>query len=227
MIAAHLMSDGNNSTFDIYLVDMSTEPDIITIHSRREERRVRKPAGVEEQLRRWGILTRLLTSKDIAELEEIISAGEVVERMVRGIYGGKRGVLVATDSRIIFVAKQWFGGSRVDSFDYDEIASVRYAFYNIYDGVAIVARGEEAVIRTVGRGDARAFREHVRARITRPSTSARSRGHVPPQIKDNVITQIERLAELKEQGMLTEGEMQEQKCELLRLWFHEQAMHNL
>jgi hypothetical protein len=143
--------------------------------------------------------------------------------MVRGIYGGKRGVLVATDRRVIFVAKEWFRHSRAESFLYDEITSVRYAPYIIYGGVAIVARGDEVIIRTIGRGDARAFHEHVSARMARTLTSARTRGHIPPQVKDNIITQIERLAELKEQDVLTEEEMQEQKRELLRSWFQGQV----
>jgi hypothetical protein len=201
---------------------MNTEPDI-TIHKRREEQRVQKPAGVEEQLRHWNRLTQLLTRKDVAELDAIIGAGEIVHRIVRGIYQGGRGVLVATNSRIVFVAKEWFGRSRVESFLYDELTSVRYAPYIIYGGVAIVARGDEVIIRTIGRGDTRAFREYVTSRITSPLTLAPSRGHIPPQVKENVITQIERLAELKKQDVLTEEEMQEQKRELLRSWFDGQV----
>jgi hypothetical protein len=88
--------------------------------------------------------------------------------------------------------------------------------------LTIFASGNKADIERVPKDECRNFAETVRARITAASEHASYKEPVsqaaaaqPGDGGGDVVTQIERLGRLREQGLLTDEEFQAQKQKLL------------
>jgi Bacterial PH domain len=186
--------------------------------------------------------SRFLARKEIKELPSILGAGERVEQLAPGFYNGGIGLLVATNRRIVFVDKGMLYGLRVEDFPYDRINSIQYKTGLLLGEITIFASGNRAEISQVEKSVVRQFGDYVRARIDRPAAqaaaapgarppaaggampTAASQGAPPPMpppqlpaaADDVIISKLERLAVLKQQGILTEQEFLEQKTRILR-----------
>ena len=135
--------------------------------------------------------------------------------MIQGSYEGRMGVLVATNKRLVFVDKG-IVRVRVEDFPYDKITSIQYETGWVMGTVTIFASGNRAEIKNVMRGRTRTFGDYVRARVSAPAKNASSPApSAAKPAEEDVIDKLERLAKLKEQGILTEEEFNTQKSKLL------------
>lgn len=165
-------------------------------------------------------VSRLLGRKEIKELPKILWGDEQVERIVQGFYGGGTGVLVATNKRLIFVDKGLLYGLKVEDFPYDKVSSIQYETGLMFGSITIYTSGNKAVIEHVEKQQARAFGEFARARTTARTRSAAFTGPAPHAASsnpagDDVVSRLERLAQLRDRGVLSEQEFAEQKQRIL------------
>lgn len=158
--------------------------------------------------------SKLLGRKEIKELPSILWEDENIERLVQGVYNSGLGILVATNKRLIFIDKGLVYGLKVEDFPYDKITSIQYKTGLLMGEITIFASGNKADISQIEKKRTRNFAEYVRARITASKEHA-SMPLLPLKEKEDVIIQLERLARLKEQGILTEEEFMEQKRKIL------------
>lgn len=166
---------------------------------------------IQEQLKRIDGISHLLGRKEIKELPAILWEDEQVEHMVQGIYNNGLGALFATNKRLLFVDKGMIFGLKVEDFPYDKITSIQYETGMLQGKLTIFASGNRAEITNCEKGLVRGFSEYVRARISSPQESkAPATGS-----SDDVISKLERLAKLKEQGILTDEEFLQQKAKIL------------
>ena len=160
---------------------------------------------------------RLLAFREIRELPNILSEDERIEKMVQGFYNNSQGVLVATNKRVMFVDKGLIYGVRVEDFAYNQITSIEYKTGMMFGTITIYAPGNRAVISQLVKGLTKDFGDYVRARIPgavpHASAAVPTTQHAAPP--DDFITQLERLADLKERGVLTEEEFTAQKKRIL------------
>ena len=185
---------------------------------------------IKKQLGKLDRASKILGRREINELPTVLWHDETIENAVQGKYGESQGILVATDKRLIFVNKGMVGGRlRVEDFPYDKIASIQYDTGKILGDyhwsdmdrkakITIFASGNKAEIEQVHKKQVRDFCEYVRARTTpasapvsapaQPASPAVARG-------DDVIEQLERLARLRQEGVLTQEEFDAQKRRLL------------
>lgn len=178
---------------------------------------------VHAQIKSMDGVSRILGMKEIKELPAILWEDEAVERIATGLYANGNGVLVGTNKRLIFVDKGLLYGIRVEDFPYDKITSIQYKTGMLLGEITIFASGNKADIKSMEKGAARSFAEHVRARITSVSSSAAAMkpdALTPAPAKSiaddgDVISKLERLAALKAQGILTEHEFLDQKAKIL------------
>jgi hypothetical protein len=68
---------------------------------------------------------RLLEYPEVRELPHILQKDEDLKQITTGVYEDRKGILVATGKRLLFIHKGVFLGKRVDSFPYEEIISVK------------------------------------------------------------------------------------------------------
>lgn len=157
----------------------------------------------------------VLNKREVSELPSILMNDENIEKINSGFLDeGKgstgNGLLVATNYRVIFIDKPMLGfGIKMEDFPYDKISSVSVETGFMKGILKIICSGNTAKINLVS--GAKEFSEFVRQKtMSKPATHQ-------PQVNNgpDILVQIEKLAELKEKGILTEEEFTEKKAILL------------
>ena len=167
---------------------------------------------IKKQISNIEDASRLLGHKEIKELPNILWEDEKVEKLVQGYYAGATGILVATNKRLVFVDKGLIYGLKVEDFPYDKISSIQYKTGMLLGELTIYASGNRADIKNVEKKLVRNFAEFVRAKTTenKEKNTVKSEEPVP-----DIADQIKKLADLKEQGILTEEEFSAKKKKIL------------
>ncbi|MFV5685890.1 PH domain-containing protein [Flavobacterium sp. GB2R13] len=151
---------------------------------------------------------------EVSELPTILMEDENIEKINSGFLDeGKgstgNGLLVGTNYRVIFIDKPMFGfGIKMEDFPYDKISSVSVETGFLKGVLKIICSGNTAKINLVT--GAKEFSEFVRQK-----TMLKPIVHQQVNIESDILGQIEKLAELKEKGILTEEEFNEKKVILL------------
>ena len=169
---------------------------------------------IRKQIESLEGVEKLLGSREIKELPKILHEGEHIEGLVQGWYENGTGLLVSTNKRLLFVDKGLVAGVRVEDFPYDKISSIQYKTGLVFGEITIFASGNKAEIKQVEKSRTRAFAEYVRAKAGAPS-APETAPTAPPPAADDTVSKLERLAELKAKGILTEEEFAQQKKKLL------------
>lgn len=94
----------------------------------------------------------------------------------------------------------------------DKITSIQYETGLLLGEIKIHTSGNIAKIDNVEKANARAFAEFVRNKLSQPKETTTVINNQP-----NVLDQLEKLAKLKEKGILTQEEFEIQKKKLLDL----------
>ncbi len=99
---------------------------------------------------------------EIKELPHILGEGEVIRHAVYAKReSGGNGLLLATDSRLLFVDKGMLYGLTVQEFPYGAISSVRYNTGLVMGKVFLVAEGYTVFFEQVDNEMAKSFCEFV------------------------------------------------------------------
>lgn len=153
----------------------------------------------------------LLNTREIKELPNILGENETPIHALYGIYEGGAGALVATNRRFIFIDKGIFK-LKVEDFPYDKVASIQFNSGLMSRELTIYASGNSAKITHVDKTNARKLVDWARNYISNSETGQPIK---PAAQTNDVIQQLKDLAELKNQGILTEEEFQTQKTKIL------------
>ena len=181
-------------------------------------------ADIEAQLRALDDASRFLGRREIKELPNILWDSEQIHDVVQGSYDSGLGILVSTDRRLIFVNKGMIYGLKVEDFPNDKITSIQYETKLLFGSITIFASGNKAVVKDVDKNQARTFAERVRARLAAgsfPATEQPSPSGGPTE--NDMAGQLEKLAALKEKGILTEEEFTAKKKQILSISWAERA----
>ena len=167
---------------------------------------------VKDQIKRLDGVSQFLGRREVKELPNILWEDELIENIVQGLYNNGNGILVATNKRLVFVDKGMLGGLRVEDFPYDKISSIQYQTGLMFGKITIFTSGNKAEITQVLKKEARDFSEYVRARVS----GRKDHASAPQQpAQEDPVALLERLAQLKAQGILTEEEFAAKKRQVL------------
>lgn len=159
-----------------------------------------------------------LSKKEIKELPNILWENELPELVVQGFYKNGNGLLVCTNSRLIFINKGLMS-LKVEDFPLKSISSIQYETGMLLGKLTIFASGNRAEIANVDKNFVRIFAEYVRAKISNSGEQVKIATPTEPPTantsQDDVIAQLERLMVLKEKGILTDDEFVAQKAKIL------------
>lgn len=154
--------------------------------------------------------------REINELPNILAHNEPVLNIVQGFYSGGNGILIATDRRLVFIDKGMIYGLKVEDFPYDKLTSIQYETGLLLAKITLFTSGNRALIDNVDKKQARTFSEAVRERLSAPKVTVAPAAAVAPiSGDDEIITKLERLAKLRDSGILTDSEFAEQKQRIL------------
>jgi hypothetical protein len=174
---------------------------------------------VKTQIKSIDGISKFLGFKEIKELPDILWENERIENMISGTYNNGNGILVATNSRLIFVDKGLIFGLKVEDFPLDKITSIQYSTGILLGKLTIFASGNKAIIDNVDKVQVRFFGDFVRNKISTKSSEEPVKKDLSVnenvQNQDDIVSKLERLAKLKVQGILTEEEFIQQKQKIL------------
>jgi hypothetical protein len=107
-------------------------------------------------------------------------------------------------------------GVRVEDFAYDQITSMEYKTGLILGEIIMYSAGNRARITNCDKAQVQPFTEYVRARTSgRAEHASVPQGSDSRHPNDDTISRLERLAALKDRGVLTDEEFREQKRKIL------------
>ncbi len=156
-------------------------------------------------------VSNFLGRREINELPSILARTEIIDNLAQGTYNNGQGILVSTNRRLLFVDKGMLYGLKVEDFPLDKITSIQYETGLLLGEIKIHTSGNIAKIENVEKVSARSFAEFVRDKLSQPKENTMTTLISTP----NVLDQLEKLAKLKENGILSDEEFNEQKKKLL------------
>lgn len=155
--------------------------------------------------------------KNLRLAEEHLEENETVKHSVFGAYEttlmGKEtvrnGVFLVTEKRVVFYAKTLLG-FEMESFPLQNISSVESGKNFMGHYINFFASGNKAKMKWIKQGDVAAFSSYIRDHIGKPAASP-----VTDPTESDIPGQIQKLATLRDQGILTDEEFTAKKTELL------------
>jgi len=169
---------------------------------------------VKSQLSYLNGANKFISRGEIKELPKILWEDEIIKKAVPGNYQNGNGMLVATNKRVIFLNKGFLGGLQVEDFSYDKISSIQYNVGMLMGDITIYASGNKATIKHIEKSQTRDFADFLRANLDKKDEADQN---TIAHTEDDVISKLERLASLKEKGILSEDEFQSEKKKILSL----------
>lgn len=166
---------------------------------------------IKEELGKLDINPTIFARKEIHALPEILSAEERIVYLVEGRNKINKHhiILVATDRRLIFVDKEFMYGLTVEDYSYTKISSIQYETEVMLASIDIQVSDDLVEIDGVGKYEAKLFCEKVRDFMSRPE------GYIQYKSEPSTLDQLEQLGRLKESGILSEEEFNDQKKKII------------
>jgi hypothetical protein len=160
--------------------------------------------------------------KLLGQAQEHLSPGEEILSAVQGTYETKigksdtvrKGSFIATDRRLVFYAKK-LTGYDLESFPYENISSIEMGKNMMGHHISFFASGNKVEMKWIDKkqdlaGFISTVRSHMRGGPGNGSVAASpSEAGIPDQLR--------KLAQLRDEGILTEDEFQAKKTQLLGL----------
>ncbi|MCM3783659.1 PH domain-containing protein [Neobacillus mesonae] len=155
--------------------------------------------------------------KLLKKAQEHFQPNEVAESVVFGAYETKimnadtvrNGIIVATNSRILFYGKRTFGFD-LESFPYSNISSFEYGKDLMGKKISFFASGNKVKMKWINKGDVENFINLVQEKLAKKDSK-------PVATEVSVSDKLKQLATLRDEGIITEEEFAEKKKQLLEL----------
>lgn len=164
-------------------------------------------------------------AKNLEHLQPHLEVGESIEAHIEGTYETKimgsdsvrKGILAATDRRMVFFAKK-VGGYDLESFPYGNISSLEQGKNMMGGSLKFFASGNTVSMKwiDVRKHNLGEFMTLVQARMNSSRSTAPTATHSADPTLPDIPGQLVKLAELRDAGILSETEFADKKAELLR-----------
>ncbi|MWL87139.1 PH domain-containing protein [Cupriavidus sp. SW-Y-13] len=159
---------------------------------------------------------QFFTKKELNHLPEILMDREQVLAFTSGLMDGNTWLIVLTDHRVLFLDKGMIYGLKQVSINLDKINSVSGKTGLMLGEIRIQDGASERIIKNVWKKTVVPFTNKVRDAL-HAHRQPKGVPAAPPQqaAEDDIVSKLERLAALKERGILTDAEFAEQKAKIL------------
>lgn len=154
--------------------------------------------------------------RDIMALPKILGVNEKAIFCVQGEFDKRQGLMVITNKRAFFMLKGLLFGLKIISFQYEQISGVYSEKGLMFGSIIIGSSGtNQKIAKVLITGIDKAVRlinEHIEAQKN-SNLNISINNNIPVQI--SLADEIRSLAALRDDGLITEEEFQEQKRKLL------------
>lgn len=121
----------------------------------------------------------------------------------------RNGIIIATNSRILFYGKRTFGFD-LESFLYTNISSFEYGKDLMGRKISFFASGNKVKMKWINAGDVEEFIATVQDKLSKKEAKTE-------KADASIADKIKQLASLRDDGIITEEEFTEKKKQLLEL----------
>lgn len=154
---------------------------------------------------------QFFTKKELNHLPQILADGEQILAFTSGLMDGDTWLITLTDRRIIFLDKGMIYGLKQTTIDLDKVNSVSGETGIFFGTIKVEDGAKERKIENVWKKTVVKFTNKARDAI-----EARKRPqHAAAPKADDLVSKLERLAALKDKGILSQQEFDAQKTKLL------------
>jgi len=168
--------------------------------------------GSTDAIARLGKMGRTFGRKEVRHLQHLLHGTEHVLILGQGQYEKKQGLVVLTNQRLFFFEKSMLGQETIEEFSLKAITSLETGKKMGGERLVIHASGNSNEIKGMFHGQAdeiaRQFRR-LKSEQEAPLPAA------PAQPVDDPLAQLERLAKLRDQGIISAEEFDQKKAELM------------
>ena len=160
--------------------------------------------------------SRYLAKKEINYIPEVLLEDEEFDCLIQGSLGIKNGILFLTNKRLVFLDRGMFGRTETTTFLLKQIGGIDYANGMMLAEIRIHSTGMAPTkIENVAIQEARKFTQKVNECILNvnnpnPQVVPLYNANTP-----NIADELLKLSNLKNSGVLTESEFNDQKAKLL------------
>jgi hypothetical protein len=153
--------------------------------------------------------TNFMIKSDIKALPEVLTPDETFLNLIPGLFRDRNGILVLTNKRLIFVHKKLIVGITVESFYLNKVTLIQYNTGLMMADIIISTAGSQEKIKQVAKRTVKDFCAMSMDEITKSHQSPMSTSPI------SNVEQLEKLAKLKESGLLNDEEFQIEKKKIL------------
>jgi hypothetical protein len=170
---------------------------------------------IQAQITALGKIDSFGTKKEIKYLPEILSDSERILGLTSGFLDGNTWLIVCTNKRLVFVDKGLIYGLKQLEMPLEKISSIEQKMGLMMGSITVSAGSSKMQIDNVLKEFVKPFVAVVNQ--ARDALKAAQTPVLQASQPIDVVSQLERLAALKTQGILTEEEFQGQKRKMLGL----------
>lgn len=154
--------------------------------------------------------------KEIKYLPEVLVGGEEILALTSGFLNGQTWLVVCTNLRVLFLDKGMLGGLKSIETRLDKVNSVGHKLGAMWGGQIDIWDGSSKMeIQKMPKDSVKNFVTVLNLAIEKRKTASSGATTVVHHEAVDVAGQLQKLAALKEQGVITEAEFSAQKAKLL------------
>ena len=155
---------------------------------------------------------QFFTKKELHYLPEVLAENEQVLAFTSGLMDGNTWLITLTDRRIIFLDKGLIYGLSQAVIDLDKVNSISFETGMMFASIAVTDGAVQRQIKNVWKKTAKEFTNRVQKAI-----EARKALQNRPQVVGSIsaVEQLEKLAALKEKGLISSEEFDASKKKIL------------
>lgn len=152
--------------------------------------------------------------RELRNLAGMLSPEELVLDLIQGAYANQTGLLVRTTKRVMFFAKGLVS-TKVEEFSLDKVTSVQYTTGLMLGDITVFASGNKAEIKSTVKAHTKPFVDALRVQLEDGKAAALPARDT--QAATGALGDLERLAGMRERGLLTDEEFSAAKRKVLGL----------
>ena len=165
-----------------------------------------------EQAISEGVDSKLGVRKELKRIQEHLTPDEAVHYVTEGYIDSNRGLVVVTNQRVIFFSAGLVR-SRIEEFPIKSVSSINYKTGMVYGAITIHTSNNKAEIKNIMKPRAVELVQIVRS-LTESHQSPGSSG-APDANQSDAVGQLREYAQLRDDGIISEAELQAKKKEIL------------
>jgi hypothetical protein len=171
--------------------------------------------GVTAAVERLGKVGRMFGRKEVRHLHNIIRSTEKVAELGQGQLDGKQGIVVLTTERLFFFERSMMGNESLQEFALPAIQALSLSKKLTGERLEVSYSGTKAEITKMQHGQADAIVRAFHAVKREALASSAPPQPVTTSTAPDPAEQIQKLGQLRDQGLITAEEFEAKKADIL------------